>query len=93
MSSNVDAASTSEDVAPNGTQAYGQSETSIAAVDQYVVEGWNDATGFVSPCPSPNNKESGTGFGFSNNGGNSFVDMGGFPTTTALALSPLGILA
>ena len=87
---NVDAASTSEDVAPNGTQAYGQSETSIAAVDQYVVEGWNDATGFVSPCPSPNNKESGTGFGFSNNGGNSFVDMGGIPNDNCASFVSAG---
>jgi hypothetical protein len=76
---NVDAANPGEDITPNGTQAYGQSETSIAAADQYVVEAWNDATGFTSPCPSPNNKEELTGFGFSNNGGASFTDLGGLP--------------
>ncbi len=76
---NVDAANPSEDISPNGTQAYGQSETSIAAVDQYVVEAWNDATSFFSPCPSPNSKEEGTGFGFSKNGGASFTDLGGLP--------------
>src|ERR1700732_5264195 len=63
---NVDAANPGEDITPNGTQAYGQSETSIAAAGQYVVEAWNDATGFFAPCPSPNNKEELTGFGFSN---------------------------
>jgi hypothetical protein len=76
---NVDAADPSEDISPNGTQAFGQSETSIAAADQYVVEAWNDATGFYSPCPSPNSKEELTGFGFSNNGGASFTDLGGLP--------------
>jgi hypothetical protein len=76
---NVDAANPSEDISPNGTQAYGQSETSIAAADQYVVEAWNDSTGFFAPCPSPNNKEELTGFGFSNNGGASFTDLGGLP--------------
>src|SRR5580692_11430090 len=49
---NVDAANPAEDISPNGTEAFGQSETSIAAVDQYVVEAWNDATTFFSPCPS-----------------------------------------
>jgi len=76
---NVDAAAPAEDVSPNGTQAFGQSETSIAAVNQFVVEAWNDATGFFSPCPSPNSKEEFTGFGFSNNGGASFTDLGGLP--------------
>ena len=76
---NVDAANHSEDISPNGTQAYGQSETSIAAADQYVVEAWNDSTAFFSPCPSPNYKEESTGFGFSNNGGASFTDLGGLP--------------
>jgi hypothetical protein len=76
---NVDAANPGEDISPNGTQVFGQSETSIAAVDQYVVEAWNDATGLLAPCPSPNSKEEGTGFGFSNNGGSSFTDLGGLP--------------
>ena len=47
--SNVNAASTSEDVSPNGTRAYGQSEESVAASGSYVVEAWNDSTGFFSP--------------------------------------------
>jgi hypothetical protein len=76
---NVDAANPSEDISPNGTLAYGQSETSIAAADQYVVEAWNDATAFFAPCPSPKSKEEGTGFGFSNNKGASFTDLGGLP--------------
>ncbi|HEY6412307.1 MAG TPA: hypothetical protein VIX42_01385 [Edaphobacter sp.] len=76
---NVDAADPSEDISPNGTQAYGQSETSIAAADQYVVEAWNDSTGFFAPCPSPKSKEELTGFGFSNNKGATFTDLGGLP--------------
>jgi hypothetical protein len=56
-----------------------KSETSIAAADQYVVEAWNDSTGFVSFCPSPNSKEELTGFAFSNDGGKSFTDLGGLP--------------
>src|ERR1700751_3848279 len=45
----------------------------------YVVEAWNDGTGFFAPCGSPQNKEGLTGFGFSNNGGASFTDLGGLP--------------
>src|SRR6516162_8482844 len=56
-STNVNAASLAEDVSPSGTRAYGQSETSVAATGQYVVEAWNDATAFFSPCPSPSSKE------------------------------------
>ena len=76
---NVDAANPKEDHAPNGAQAYGQSETSIAAAGQYVVEAWNDATAFYSPLCSKDNKGQLTGFGFSNNGGKSFKDLGGLP--------------
>jgi hypothetical protein len=76
---NVNAASLAEDVSPGGARAFGQSETSIASSGSYVVEAWNDSTGFFSPCPSPMHKEQLTGFGFSNNGGNSFKDMGGTP--------------
>jgi len=76
---NVDAASLAEDVSPGGVRAFGQSETSIASAGSYVVEAWNDSTGFFSPCPSPKHKEQLTGFGFSNNGGNSFKDLGGTP--------------
>ncbi|HLX57240.1 MAG TPA: hypothetical protein VKR83_09470 [Ktedonobacteraceae bacterium] len=79
--SNVDAASPAEDVSPNGTQAYGQSEVSTAAVGSYVVEGWNDATAFFSPPCSPGNKDQLSGWGFSSNGGKSFTDEGGLPNT------------
>jgi len=78
-SNNVDAASLSEDITPSGGRAAGQSETSIAAAGPYVVEGWNDSTGFFSPCPSQDNKEELSGFGFSSNGGKSFTDLGGPP--------------
>lgn len=76
---NVDAANPSEDKSPNGTQAFGQSETSIAAAGPYVVEAWNDATGFFSPPCSPNNREQLTGLGFSSDGGKTFTDLGGLP--------------
>jgi hypothetical protein len=76
---NVDAASFAEDVSPAGVQADGQSETSIAAAGPYVVEAWNDSTGFLASCPSPMAKEEATGFGFSANGGKSFTDLGGLP--------------
>jgi hypothetical protein len=79
VSGNVDAANPAEDISPSGAVIYGQSETSVAAVNQYVVEAWNDATAFFVPCPSPNSKEEATGFGFSNDGGNSFTDLGGLP--------------
>ncbi len=77
--SNVNAANTKEDITPSGTRAYGQSEVSIAGIGSYVVEGWNDSTGFFAPCPSPMYKEELTGFGFSANGGQSFTDLGGLP--------------
>jgi hypothetical protein len=77
--SNVDAASFGEDVSPSGVSVSGQSETSIAASGPYVVESWNDSTGFISPCHSPMGKEELTGIGFSANGGKSFQDLGGLP--------------
>lgn len=78
-SANVNAASPAEDRNPAGVQMYGQSETSVAGIGSYVVEAWNDATAFASPCPSPGFKEELTGYGFSNNGGASFKDEGGLP--------------
>ena len=78
-STNVNAANPAEDISPSGVRVYGQSETSIAASGPYVVEAWNDGTGFFSPCPSPMYKEELTGAGFSNNGGASFTDLGGLP--------------
>ena len=77
--SNVNAANPHEDVTPSGVRAYGQSEVSVASTSSYVVEAWNDATGFFAPCPSPMFKEELTGFGFSANGGTSFKDEGGLP--------------
>src|SRR5437764_13342026 len=76
---NVNAASLREDVAPSGERGYGQSEEAVAGVGPYVVEAWNDATGFFSVCPAPMNKEELTGFGFSADGGKSFTDLGGVP--------------
>lgn len=75
---NVDTANFSEDQT-NGTQAYGQSEVSIAAAGSFVVEAWNDSTAFFAPTCSSKNKDQGTGFGFSPNGGKGFIDMGGLP--------------
>jgi hypothetical protein len=76
---NVAASNLGEDVAPNGTRGYGQSETSVAANGPYVVEAWNDATSFFSPCGSAQYKEEATGLGFSANSGTSFRDLGGLP--------------
>ena len=89
-SNNVDAASLSEDITPSGARASGQSETSIAAAGSYVVEEWNDATGFFSPCPSPMNKEETTGFGFSSNGGKTFTDLGGIPNNNCANFTSSG---
>ena len=76
---NADAANPAEDVTAAGAQLYGQSETSIAALGSFVVEAWNDSTGFGSTCPAPQSKEELTGFGFSSDGGSTFVDQGGAP--------------
>ncbi|HET6178686.1 MAG TPA: hypothetical protein VFE61_17290 [Candidatus Sulfotelmatobacter sp.] len=76
---NVNAANLAEDISPSGVRAFGQSETSIAAAGPYVVEAWNDATGFFAACGSPMNKEELTGFAFSNDGGQTFTDLGGLP--------------
>ena len=76
---NVDAASLAEDISPSGVRADGQSEVSIAARGPYVVEAWNDSTGFLSPCPSAGYKEELTGFAFSSDGGKTFTDLGGIP--------------
>src|SRR5207244_8699039 len=78
---NVNAANPQEDVTPSGVSVHGQSETSVAAAGPYVVEAWNDGTGFFAPCPSPQNKEELTGFGFSTDGGKSFSDLGGLPNS------------
>ncbi len=76
--SNADAGNPAEDQT-NGTQAYGQSEVSIAAAGPYVVEAWNDATAFFAPLCSPQFKDQLTGFGFSSDGGKTFTDLGGLP--------------
>lgn len=82
---NVNAADPSEDISPAGVRAYGQSEVSVAGSGPYVVEAWNDSTTFFSLCPSAQNKEEGTGFGFSADGGKSFIDEGGLPNTNCSA--------
>lgn len=76
---NADAADVAEDVNPAGVPAQGQSETSVAAAGQYVVEAWNDATTFLAGCSAPDFKAEGTGLGFSTDGGKSFTDLGGLP--------------
>jgi hypothetical protein len=78
---NVDAANPREDTTPAGLQAYGQAEQSVAAVGSYVVEAWNDSTGFFTNCGAPQFKEELTGYGFSANGGKSFRDEGGLPNS------------
>jgi hypothetical protein len=83
---NTDAATISEDVSPAGVAAQGQSEVSIAAAGPFVVEAWNDSTGFLTACPAPMSKEEVTGLGFSANGGKSFTDLGGLPNTSCKKL-------
>ena len=83
--SNVDAANPREDISRSGVQAYGQSEESVAGIGPYVVEAWNDSTAFFTSCPAPKNKEEGTGYGFSANGGKSFVDEGGLTNANCTA--------
>ncbi len=87
---NVNAASFSEDISPAGVRAFGQSETSIAAAGPYVVEAWNDSTHFLSPPCSPQSKDQGTGFGFSNDGGLTFKDLGGLPNSNCAISSTEG---
>src|SRR5690348_7201476 len=87
---NVDAARPGEDVSPAGVSAQGQSEVSIAAAGPYVVEAWNDPTGFISACPAPMSKEEITGLGFSANGGKSFTDLGGLPNANCSKLTYFG---
>jgi hypothetical protein len=90
VAGNVDAARPSEDVSPAGVSAQGQAEVSIAAAGQYVVESWNDSTGFISACPAPMSKEEITGLGFSTNGGKSFTDLGGLPNGNCRKLTYFG---
>ncbi len=87
---NVDAARMSEDVSSAGVSAQGQSEVSIAAAGPYVVEAWNDSTGFITACPAPMSKEEITGLGFSANGGKSFSDLGGLPNANCKKLTYFG---
>jgi len=74
--SNVDAASPQEDLAG------GQSETAIAAANaggqRRVLAAWNDASAFAQPNPTLP-RGSGTGVGYSSDGGRSFRDLIGLP--------------
>ena len=74
--SNVDAASPQEDLAG------GQSETAIAAANvggqRRVLAAWNDASAFAQP-DSTLPRGSGTGVGYSSDGGKSFRDLVGLP--------------
>jgi hypothetical protein len=76
---NVDAANPAEDRTGSGAYIGGQSETSIAASGNYVVEAWNDGTGFFEACGAPMYKEELTGYAFSSDGGKTFTDYGGLP--------------
>ena len=76
---NVDAASQAEDRTGSGAYIGGQSETSIAASGNFVVEAWNDGTGFFAGCGAAMFKEELTGYGFSTDGGKTFTDYGGLP--------------
>jgi len=53
----------------------------VAASGPYVVEAWNDSTGFleVGCGPTVMYKEELTGLGFSSDGGKTFTDLGGLP--------------
>jgi len=70
---NVDAADTSEDFAG------GQSETAIAAESGHVITAWNDATAFSFSGDSTQLAASGTGVGYSADGGQTFTDLVGLP--------------
>jgi hypothetical protein len=87
---NADAANPAEDVTPAQVQSYGQSETSIAALGSFVVEAWNDSTGFGTLCGAPKSKEELTGFGFSSDGGATFTDQGGLPNSACASGYRLG---
>lgn len=58
---------------PSNRRAVVQSETEIAVFGKYMVGGWNDSGGFYD------NREGLAGFGYSTNGGNTWIDGGGLP--------------
>jgi len=72
--SNVDANDPTRDLAA------GQSETAIGATGNRVLAAWNDATAFFVQ-PTTLRTASGTGVGFSADGGHSFTDLVGLPNT------------
>ena len=71
---NVNAANPVEDRTGSGAYIGGQSETSIAASGNYVVETWNYGTGFFHACGAPMYKEELTGYAFSSDGGKTITD-------------------
>jgi len=58
---------------PSNRRGTVQSETEIAVFGKYMVAGWNDSLGFYD------NREGLAGFGYSTNGGNTWIDGGGLP--------------
>ena len=58
---------------PSNRRGVVQSETEIAVFGKYMAAGWNDSGGFYD------NREGLAGFGYSSNGGNTWIDGGGLP--------------
>lgn len=58
---------------PSNRRGTVQSETEIAVFGKYMAAGWNDSLGFYD------NREGLAGFGYSTNGGNTWIDGGGLP--------------
>jgi hypothetical protein len=73
IGSNVDANDPTMDLAA------GQSETGIAASGDRVVVAWNDATAFFTGSKPATPLGSGTGVGYSSDGGATFTDLIGLP--------------
>ncbi|MDQ6780330.1 MAG: hypothetical protein M3Z37_04140 [Candidatus Eremiobacteraeota bacterium] len=91
VSSNVDMANPAEDISPQGLRANGQSEVSIAALnDGKVLGAWNDASGFINVCGAPNFKDQLSGYGYSTDGGRTFIDEGGLPNVNCNSYSWFG---
>lgn len=73
LGSNVDANDPVHDLGA------GQSETAVAASGQRVLVAWNDATAFLTGSRPTTLLGSGTGVGYSSDGGATFTDLIGLP--------------